>query len=242
MPELYIGCSGFSYPHWRGSFYPKELSQRCWLGHYSSVFASVELNATFYRLPKASTFVTWRRGTPPGFAFALKGSRFVTHVKRLRGPEEPLARFFDAAGELEEKLRAVLWQFPPGFAADGERLAEFLGLLGRYPVRHVLEFRDESWLADEVVSLCRANNVALCMADWPDYLDEAPLTTDFVYIRRHGRGGDYATGYDHTALARDAGRIMGYLAEGRSVFIYFNNDALGHAPENARELKEMLDG
>lgn len=241
MAEVFVGCSGFNYPHWRGSFYPEGLPQRLWFVHYSSVFATVELNVTFYRLPPAATFAKWREETPRDFAFALKGSRFITHVKRLRDPAEPLARFFAAAGELREKLRVVLWQFPPGFHASVDRLKVFLDHLDDYPVRNTLEFRDRSWLSAEVATLCREHNVALCMADWPEFLVEPPLTADFVYVRRHGRDGDYATKYSHGELARDAKRIAEYLAGGRDVFIYFNNDALGHAPENARELQGLLD-
>jgi uncharacterized protein YecE (DUF72 family) len=201
----------------------------------------LELNVTFYRLPKPSTFAKWRLATPAGFVFSLKGSRFITHVKRLRNPEEPLERFFSAALELQEKLGAVLWQLPPRFRADSQRLERFLKLLDGYPVRNTLEFREKSWLGAETVSLCREHNVPLCMADWPQFLVETPLTADFIYIRRHGRQGDYATEYGQWELAGDAERIRGYLEGGRDVFIYFNNDALGHAPKNASELKEMLE-
>lgn len=242
MSKLHIGCSGFNYPHWRGSFYSEGMPQRLWLAHYASFFASLELNVTFYRLPKPSTFVKWQLETPPGFLFALKGSRFITHIKRLRDPEEPLERFFAAAMELKGKLGAVLWQLPPGFRADSQRLRLFLKLLENYPVRNTLEFREESWLGDEAVSLCREHNIAICMADWPRFHDELPLTADFVYIRRHGRGGDYATGYSHEELVLDAERIRGYLEGGRDVFIYFNNDALGYAPKNASLLRELLEG
>jgi len=242
MPELFIGCSGFSYPHWREKFYPPSLPQRQWLAHYSSVFSSVELNVTFYRTLKPATFEKWRLETPPDFSFAIKGSRFITHVKRLREPEEPLERFFASSLELGEKLRTVLWQFPPGFKADIGRLGRFLELLGRYPVRNTLEFRDKSWLSEEIAALCRKHNATLCMADWPEYLDEPTRTADFVYLRRHGRGGDYATRYTREELERDAARIRRYLSDGLDVFIYFNNDAFGNAPENAQELAGMLGG
>ena len=241
MPLFFVGCSGFSYDHWRGVFYPDGLPQANWLLHYSSVFASVELNVTFYRLLKPTTFGKWRRETPDGFVFAVKGSRFITHVKRLIEPEEPLERFIAAALELGEKLGVVLWQFPPGFAADAGRFGSFLTLLDRYPVRNAFEFRNESWLDDGITALCREHNVALCMADWPGFVDDLPLTADFVYLRRHGRSGDYAACYSHDELVRDARRIRGYLDGGRDVFIYFNNDARGYAPENARELRELLD-
>ena len=240
MPRLAIGCSGFSYDHWQGTFYPAPLPRRQWLAHYATVFSSVELNVTFYRLPRSATFEKWRRETPDGFLFAVKRSRYITHVTRLMEPEEPLERFFAAARNLGGKLGVVLWQFPPRFAADAGRLSRFLRVLSRHFHRNALEFRDESWLNDDVVALCREHNTALCMADWPEFLGELPLTADFVYLRRHGRNGDYATCYSREELARDARRIRGYLAGGRDLFIYFNNDARGYAAENARELGGLL--
>ena len=240
MPELAIGCSGFSYNHWRGNFYPDHLPQKHWFAHYCSVFATVELNVTFYRLPKPETFESWQRETPPAFVFAIKGSRFITHIKRLNEPEEAVERYFDAALKLEEKLKVVLWQLPPGFSRDLQRLARFLEVLAKYPVRHTVEFRNESWLTEDVFSLCRAHNTALCMADWPPFLTQLPDTADFVYIRRHGHTGDNTGRYSSEELAGDARRLEGYLGGGRDVFIYFNNDIGGYAPQNALELREML--
>jgi len=240
MPELFIGCSGFSYPHWRGNFYPDTLPQKGWFDHYCSAFASVELNVTFYRLLKPETFSRWQREAPPLFAFCAKGSRFITHVKRLVDIEEPLARFFDGVLNLGSKLRVILWQFPPGFACNRDRLERFLELLSRYPVRNALEFRHESWCCQEVALLCRGTGVALCMADWPGFIAELPLTAGFAYLRRHGRGGSYSGSYSAGELAADAGRIREYLAGGRDVYIYFNNDAGGCAPENAGELARLL--
>ncbi len=241
MPDLFIGCSGFSYPHWRGPFYPEGLASTQWFPHYCTVFASVELNVTFYRLVKPATFDRWRESTPSGFSFAVKGSRYITHLKRLDAPDEPLERFFAGVLRLEEKLFAVLWQFPPGFPCDMERLERFLVSLRRYPVRNALEFRHGSWLNGEVAALCRGDNVSICMADWPPFLAEPPLTADFVYLRRHGQGGRYDTLYPPDELAADADRIRGYLAAGRDVAIYFNNDCNGYAPHNALELARLLD-
>lgn len=240
MSRIRIGCSGFNYSSWRGRFYPEELPSRRWLEHYAAVFSTVELNVTFYRLPRPRTFDDWYDRTPPDFGFAVKGSRFVTHVKRMEDPEEPVARFFDGALRLREKLLAVLWQFPPGFARNVERLGRFLDAIGKYPVRQVLEFRNRSWIAEEVASMCRARNVALCTADWPDFLDAVAPTADFMYARRHGEGGDYASSYSAPALRKDAKRIEAWLEEGRDAFAYFNNDALGHAPANARDLIGLL--
>ena len=241
MPLFFVGCSGFSYDHWRGVFYPDGLPQANWLLHYSSVFASVELNVTFYRLLKPTTFGKWRRETPDGFVFAVKGSRFITHVKRLIEPEEPLERLIAAALELGEKLGVVLWQFPPGFRRRCRPLRQFPHAPRPLPRPQCLRIPRRSSLDDRITALCREHNVALCMADWPGFVDDLPLTADFVYLRRHGRSGDYAACYSHDELVRDARRIRGYLDGGRDVFIYFNNDARGYAPENARELRELLD-
>jgi len=240
VARVRIGCSGFAYPSWRGRFYPEGLPAARWLEHYACIFPTVELNVTFYRLPRPETFEAWRRRTPPGFGFAVKGSRLVTHVRRMEGVEEPVALFFERVLRLEEKLFVVLWQFPPGFGRDAGRLARFADAIARYPVRHALEFRDASWLAGDVAALCRERNIALCSADWPDFLDAAAPTADFVYVRRHGEKGDHAHCYTAAALRRDAARIEAWAREGRDVFVYFNNDALGHAPANAAQLADMV--
>jgi uncharacterized protein YecE (DUF72 family) len=170
----------------------------------------------------------------------LKGSRFITHVKRLIDPEGPVERFFDAASRMKEKLQVVLWQFPPKFMLNVERLRRFLLLLRDYPVRNTLEFRHESWISPDVIDLCRKYSVGLCMADWPGFNDHLPVTAGFVYIRRHGKTGGYDTCYSRADLKRDAERIRGYLKAGKDVFVYFNNDAYGYAPQNAHELMEMI--
>jgi len=240
LPEIYIGCSGFAYGDWKGNFYPYDLPQKKWLEYYCTVFNTVELNVTFYRLPLARTFDKWHAETPPDFAFSLKGSRFITHIKRLLDPEKPLALFFERALCLKEKLKVVLWQFSPDFKMDLKRLERFLKLLGNYPVRNTLEFRHESWITEQVISICKDNNISLCKADWPEFLDDLPLTADFVYIRRHGEGGSYATLYPNAALCKDASWIKNYIKDRKDVFMYFNNDFQGYAPKNASELLAML--
>jgi uncharacterized protein YecE (DUF72 family) len=240
MPELRIGCSGFSYQHWRGIFYPENLGERRWLAYYSSIFSTVELNVTFYRLPRPTTFDSWYKGTPPDFGYSVKGSRFITHVKKLLNPRDPLKLFFDSAMRLQEKLKVVLWQFPPSYKANRERLSAFVRLLKKIPVRNAFEFRHESWIVPDIMDLCRDHNVSVCTADWPAFIDDLPVTADFAYIRRHGEGGSYATRYTKADLKKDAARIKKYLKDRKDVFIYFNNDASGYAPQNARELIEML--
>ncbi len=240
MSELRIGCSGFNYLHWKEIFYPPDLPQRKWFEYYCTVFTTVELNVTFYRLPLAKSFDKWHNETPANFAFSLKGSRLITHVKNLLEPEQPLKLFFDRALRLKEKLKVVLWQFSPGFKIELERLKKFLELLRQYPVRSTLEFRHESWITDKVIDFCKECNVGLCMADWPEFLNDLPATADFVYMRRHGKGGDYATCYSKAELKKDARRMKNFTKEGKDVFVYFNNDAYGYAPKNAQELMEMM--
>jgi len=241
MARVLIGCSGFSYKDWKGTFYPGELPGRKWLAHYSGVFPTVELNVTFYRLPTAETFAKWYHETPADFSFALKGSRLITHLKRLKDIESLLEEFFARATTLKEKLAAVLWQFPSGFTFDRDRLNKFLVLLDRYPVWNTFEFRSSTWMNKEITQMCRNSGVALCMADWPRFLDDLPVTAGFVYMRRHGEEGNYASSYSHEALERDALRIRGYVDKGLDVFVYFNNDAMGYAPNNGMELMEILE-
>ena len=235
-----IGCSGFSYDHWRGTFYPDGLPKTDWLEYYAARFSTVELNVTFYRMPEKETFMKWYEETPSGFLISLKGSRFITHVKKLKAPAEPLDVFFSRALALKEKLGIILWQLPPGMKVNLERLSEFLERLRPYNAQHTFEFREESWLTEKVISLLRKENVALCIADWPEFLKDPPLTSDFVYIRRHGEGGSYATCYPLGALKDDAARIQRYSRQKRDVFLYFNNDAFGYAPRNALELMRLM--
>lgn len=240
MPKLNIGCSGFSYDHWKGLFYPEDFPKRRWFEYYCARFSTVELNVTFYNLPDKETFTRWYQEAPPGFVFSLKGSRFITHVKKLKASAEPVDVFFSRAMALKEKLGVILWQLPPGLKADPERLAEFLELLRPYGARNAFEFRGETWISKKVISLIGKENAGLCMADWPDFLDDLPVTSDFVYIRRHGAGGGSATSYTPEQLKTDATRIRKFLKQRKDVFIYFNNDANGYAPRNASELRAML--
>jgi uncharacterized protein YecE (DUF72 family) len=221
MATVRIGCSGFHYPDWKGTFYPSHLPQNRWFHHYSSVFPAVELNVTFYRIPKQTTFDAWLKDTPENFAFSLKGSRFITHVKRLN-------------------VQRGLWQLPPDFQIDVKRLNAFISLLKKYPVKHTFEFRHKSWLTAEVLDICDKHNICLCMADWPIFISSLRITSDFVYLRRHGTGGRYDTDYSKTYLKKDATMIKRYLNKGLDVFVFFNNDAHGYAPKNAQELTRLI--
>jgi len=240
MPCVNIGCSGFMYDDWQGTFYPQELPRKQWLEYYCKKFSSVELNSTFYRVPEKEAFSKWYSETPKDFIVSLKGSRFITHVKKLKSPIEPLDVFFSRANALKEKLGVVLWQFPPEFKADVGKLNEFLEALIQYKARNAFEFRDKSWLTKKVESLLAKNNTGFCIADWPDFLCGAPATADFVYIRRHGDEGKCASGYTTEQLKADAKAINKFRKDGKHVFLYFNNDACGHAPKNAREIRNIL--
>ena len=240
MSDVKVGCSGFLFDDWKGTFYPDELSRRQWLEYYCKKFQTVELDVTFYKLPEKETFSRWYSETPENFSISLKGSRFITHVKKLKSPLEPLDVFFLRATALKEKFGVVLWQFPPDFKADLEKLRVFLEALSPYKIRNTFEFRDKSWINKKVISLLEKNNMGLCISDWPEFLYDLPATTDFVYMRRHGIDGKGASCYNTEQLKADAKMINKFIKQGKDVFIYFNNDAFGHAPKNAEQLRNIL--
>lgn len=237
MGQVFVGTSGFVYPHWRGLFYPRDLPQPAWFARYSSEFSTVELNNTFYRLPRADAVDRWRDQSPPHFVFAAKGSRFVTHMKRLLEPERGLGRYFEPVGRLRHKLAVVLWQLPPRWKANPDRLDAFLSAVPR-EVRHAFEFRDESWYADEVCDVLGRHGAAFCEHD---IISRPPprLTGDFRYVRFHGRTGRYSGRYGPAALAPRA-RDFARFARRGDVYVYFNNDTGGHAIADARDLMAML--
>lgn len=241
---ILIGTSGFSYDHWAdGVFYPPTLAKAKWLEFYAARFPTVELNVTFYRLPKETTFVGWHTHTPKDFQFALKGSRYITHVKRLKDTGESLRIFFDQAKGLKKKFTVALWQLPPAMRLDIDRLGSFLKQLKKYKrVRHAFEFRHASWWCDEVFELVRTHGMAFCHAD---YLSEVPhaIPDDMPlhYIRFHGIGAArYAGDYSKEMLENWAKRIRGWNKRKKDCYIFFNNDASGFAVKNAQELIEML--
>jgi uncharacterized protein YecE (DUF72 family) len=234
-----IGCSGWQYRHWRGNFYPDDLPQKRWLEHYARVFDTVEINNSFYRLPEEATFASWAARVPAPFTFAVKASRFLTHMKKLKDPEEPVQRFFSRARALGPHLGPVLYQLPPGFKLDRARLEHFLQVIPRGP-RHVVEFRDPTWYVDDVYALLGRHGVALCLHDMPGSATERVRVGRFVYVRFHGAQGRYDGSYPDDRLARWAGWLEEQAAAGADVYAYFNNDMGGHAPRNALTLRRML--
>jgi uncharacterized protein YecE (DUF72 family) len=214
--------------------YPDGIPQRLWLRRYGEVFTTVEVNSSFYRLPERETFARWREQTPEGFVFAVKASRYITHVRRLRDPAAAIDRFWERAGGLGDRLGPVLFQLPPRFPVDAGRLQELLGVL---PGRAAFEFRDDSWLRDEVFSLLDEAGCALVWPDRPGWRPELPMTGGWAYVRFHqGRRG--TPGYTRAKLRRWAGRIRGL--ETHETFLYFNNDTGGAAVRDALAMRELL--
>lgn len=269
--RVFIGTSGYDYPHWRDKFYPKDLPRREWLAYAGCAFGSLELNGTFYSLKSPAVYRRWAAETPPGFIFAVKGSRFITHNLKLKRAEAALANFY-ASGVLAlgGKTGPFLWQLPPGYRFEAERVERFLELLPRDSAeaeelarghdhrlkgkalvvaeeraayRHAFEVRHESYLVPEFYELLRAHGCGFVIADTAgkfSYAEE--VTSDFVYVRLHGRHELYVSGYEGGELDRWAARIEGWAKGGRGldVYVYFDNDALAHAPRDARGLIERV--
>jgi uncharacterized protein YecE (DUF72 family) len=243
MSRFVLGTSGYSYQHWKGVFYPPEVKQAQWLEFYAREFGSVELNVTFYNLPKRETFESWRERTPEGFRFAVKGWRAITHYRRLHDAEERVRQFFDAASGLGTKLDIVLWQLPPKMSVDVERLDAFCAMVSRVAnVRQAFEFRDDSWFTDEVYETLRRHGCALCVADRAGKNRPRLLTTDYTYLRFHGGTSMYVSKYTPRQLEEWAAVARGWLAEGVDVYAYFNNDAHGYALDDARRLRALVEG
>jgi uncharacterized protein YecE (DUF72 family) len=239
MAKLWIGTSGWHYKHWIGNFYPKGLPSSRMLSQYILSFDTVELNNTFYKLPERETLIAWRDSTPPHFHFAVKGSRFLTHMKKLKNAEEGLKRFLDSVDVLGPKLGPLLFQLPPNLEVDIERLAQFLLLLPRY-VSSVFEFRNPTWNDKNVFAILARYNSAYCIYELAGYTTPYTVTADFAYIRLHGPGGKYQGKYDDKTLSSWAKRIRSWSEKMKAVYVYFDNDDSGYAPQNALQLKEML--
>ncbi len=237
MARIRIGTSGYMYRHWRGLLYPEGLAQRRWLARYASLFDTVELNATFYRLPTPETVDRWRDASPRGFTFAVKGSRYLTHMKRLRDAGEGLRRFYRPVARFGAKLGPVLWQLPPHLAPDAARLDRFLA---RLPAgRHAVEFRDPDWYSDETCAVLDRHGAAFCEHD---QVKRPPprLTGGFRYVRFHGTTGRYAGRYGASALRPFAEDYLDAAGRGVPVFVYFNNDVGGHAVRDALDLLALV--
>ncbi|MBI2938858.1 MAG: DUF72 domain-containing protein [Chloroflexi bacterium] len=234
-----VGTSGWSYPHWRSVFYPRDLSADQELAYYARHFDTVEINASFYRLPQREQFASWHDQTPPGFCFAVKASRFLTHMKKLREPAAPLQRLLDSAGGLGEKLGPILYQFPAQWSKNLPRLSAFLDLLPR-TVRHVFEFRHPTWYEPDVLDALARHGCALALPVHPALPCARVVSAPFTYVRfHHGATGPRFTAEE---IADWATWLAGQARAGVDVYAYFNNDVEGYAVANAESLRSRFRG
>jgi uncharacterized protein YecE (DUF72 family) len=239
VSNIHVGCSGWVYRHWKGAFYPEGLPQKRWFEHYASEFDTVEINASFYRLPLASTFVGWREKAPSGFRYSVKVNRFITHMKKLLDCEEVVDQFAALARSLGDKLGPLLYQLPPGLHKNIERLDAFLARLPR-DLEHVVEFRHKSWYDEEVLALLDRNDIGFVTHDLKGWKSPRWASGRTAYIRFHGSAGKYWGRYTNEELLGWTDWIVEQASSGRSVWCYFNNDIHGHAIEDARTLKSMV--
>ncbi|ARS35603.1 DUF72 domain-containing protein [Pontibacter actiniarum] len=237
--QIHIGTSGWHYKHWMGNFYPAGLKPREFNGYYIRFFSTVEINNSFYKLPTPETFAGWRQAVPDDFIFAVKASRYMTHMKKLKDPQESLSRFFGSADALEHKLGPVLFQLPPAWKVNLERLSDFMALLPPY-YKYTFEFRHPSWYTEEVLALLRKHNAAFCIYELAHHMSPLHLTADFVYVRLHGPDGKYAGSYSEEALQWWANQCLEWQRQGLEVYLYFDNDQLGYAAFNALRLQEIV--
>lgn len=252
MAQAFIGTSGFSYPHWRPTFYPPGLPQSKWFDLYCQHFNTIEINTSFYRLPKNKVFENWKKTAGQGFVFSVKGSRFITHIKKLKNCDQAVEKFFEAANGLnpKEKITSdrlpvtnysnlVLWQLPPQFKTNYSRLKKFLRILPKN-WHHAFEFRNPSWLNPRTFGLLKNYQAAVVFQDQSTWPQTEKITANFVYLRFHGSTSLYSSNYSLSGLSSWAKKITSWLKQGLDIYAYFNNDALGYAVENAKTLKKLI--
>jgi len=238
--DIRIGTSGFHYKHWIGRYYPAGIKPANMLAHYLRDFDTVELNNTFYRLPETASFDAWRNAAPPGFIYAVKGSRFLTHMVKLKDPERGLVNFIPRAERLRQKLGPILWQLPPKWNLNLERLEEFLQKLPRAH-RYAFELRNETWMTDEVYDLLRKYNAAFCIYELAGYHTPFLVTADWTYIRLHGPTQlKYQGSYTDAQLEVWAERIREWSRTMKAIYVYFDNDDSAYAVHNALTLKRLV--
>jgi uncharacterized protein YecE (DUF72 family) len=240
MEALFVGTSGWVYKGWAGTFYPKEIPAREHLAFFASQFNTVEINASFYRLPPEAMVRGWHERAPRGFIYAVKGSRFITHMKKLNVERKSIEIFFERAAMLNEHLGPILWQLPPNLHYDPERLDTFLAMLPR-KYRYAVEFRHPSWVRAEAFQVLRKHNAAHVHLSSMAMPMDLTTTADFIYIRFHGLEGGFAHDYTSEELKPWAEHCREALRDGRKVYAYYNNDANTRAPGNAKTLREMIE-
>jgi uncharacterized protein YecE (DUF72 family) len=237
--DIRIGTSGWHYDDWKELFYPAQMAKHKWFEYYSKHFDTVEINNTFYQLPKEQTFENWHKQAPKDFLFTVKANRYITHIKRLKEPRDSLKRFFERVRLLKENLGPVLYQLPPNFHKDLDRLATFMKFLPRDRTA-VFEFRHESWFCEDTYKLLSKFNAAFCIHDLVDIPTPRVITGDIIYIRFHGPTGKYQGNYSKSALQNWAKWIKENIKGNKGVYAYFNNDIHAYAVQNAKTLKEQF--
>jgi len=238
--NIHIGTSGWHYKHWKGTFYPANIKEADQFEEYRKHFSTVEINNSFYRLPDQQTFKKWNDVTPANFVFAVKGSRFFTHMKKLNLDKEGISRFFTNIRGLRQKVNVILFQLPPKWKVNEDRLKNFISILPkRY--RYAFEFREHSWYTEEIYGILKKYNCAFCIYELAGHISPMRVTADFVYIRLHGPGDKYQGSYSESTLTEWAEQIKNWRKEGLDVFIYFDNDQNGYAAFNAVRLKKLID-
>lgn len=238
--RIRVGCSGWNYKHWKGVFYPEDMPQKKWFAFYARIFDTVEINNTFYNLPSEKTFRSWADQAESNFLYSVKANRYITHIKRLKEPEKSLKRFFERARLLGKHLGPILYQLPPNWRCDIERLRNFLEHLPGDLV-HVFEFRDQRWLNDEVFDSLGEAGVSFCVHDMEGLEVPRKAMGPVVYVRFHGYDGKYEGQYPEQSL-RPWAKWLNDEAGRRDIYAYFNNDQGGHAIGDAKTLRSKLVG
>jgi uncharacterized protein YecE (DUF72 family) len=236
--KLYIGTSGWCYDSWAGNFYPGGLNKNKWLEYYCQYFNTVEINSSFYHLPKKETFNNWALQTPDNFVFAIKASRYITHIKRLVDCLEPFKKLLDLALGLGSKLGLFLFQLPPNLKKNIIKLEDFLKIIPKN-LRYVFEFRNESWFCDEVYNLLNEFGAGITISSSPGFPYHEIITGNFCYIRMHGSAQLYSSSYSEKELQKFSAIIRQNLRKNINTYVYFNNDAFGYAIENAKMLIKL---
>ncbi len=235
--SIFIGTSGWNYSHWKENFYPENVSQKNWLKFYSEKLNTVEINSSFYHLPKETTFEKWKTTFPKGFVFSVKASRYITHMKKLIDSQESVQLFLSRAKILGDKLGPVLFQLPPSLKFNNNTLEEFLRILpGKF--KYTIEFRHQSWWNNETYELLRKNNIAFCIYELGKTISPKEITSDFTYLRLHGPGTKYKGNYNDEILQRWANYFFQWQV--KEIYCYFDNDEKGYAPKNAQTLRNFV--
>jgi uncharacterized protein YecE (DUF72 family) len=237
--SIHVGCSGWVYKHWRGILYPDGLPQKRWFERYAEEFDTVEINNSFYRLPKCETFEKWQKQAPPGFCYAVKANRYLTQAKKLKECEEPMERMMSAVRCLGDRLGPMLYQLPPSMKINLERLESFLRILPP-GVTSVFEFRNKDWYRADTYDLLDRYGASFCVHDMPGSASERIAVGPIAYVRFHGGEGKYWGRYSDEGLLSWTDWIVDQARQGRPAWCYFNNDIHGHAIEDARTLKAMV--